>query len=115
MRDDGWRCVTYVLRNHYEINESENCLAAAYCSSPSYLFGGTMVLQNAGYFLLAALAWLVFSYLFISIGEHQIHKHFMHKKQLFAWLYKIFPYLKAVFEAHAVRHHSIWYKDFDFE
>jgi hypothetical protein len=74
-----------------------------------------MVLQDAGFFLLSTLGWLAFSYVFISIGEHQIHKHFMHRKQLFAILYKIFPYLKAVFEAHAIRHHSIWYKDFDFE
>jgi hypothetical protein len=73
------------------------------------------MLQTAAFLFLTALGWLVFSYIFISIGEHQIHKHFMHRKRLFAGLYKIFPYLVSVFEAHAVRHHSIWYKDFDFE
>ncbi|MBI3650876.1 MAG: hypothetical protein HY231_07475 [Acidobacteria bacterium] len=74
-----------------------------------------MELQNAAFFLLASLGWLLFSYLFISIGEHQIHKHFMHRKRLFNALYKIFPYLVSVFEAHAVRHHARWYKEFDYE
>ena len=74
-----------------------------------------MVLQNAAWFLLSCMGWLAFSYLFISIGEHQIHKHFMHRKRLFNWLYKIFPYLIDVFEAHAVRHHAHWYKEFDYE
>ena len=74
-----------------------------------------LLLQNAGFLILTILGWLAFSYVFISIGEHQIHRHFMHRKRLFAWLYKVFPYLSSVFESHAVRHHSIWYKDFDFE
>ncbi len=74
-----------------------------------------VLVQNAAFLILTVLGWLAFSYVLISVGEHQIHKHFMHRKRLFGWLYKIFPYLMSVFEAHAVRHHSIWYKDFDYE
>jgi len=39
----------------------------------------------------------------------------MHGKCLPEWMYKASPYLLDVFEAHGVRHHTIWYKDFDYE
>jgi hypothetical protein len=41
--------------------------------------------------LLAVLGWMVFSYLYISIGEHQIHKRLMHGKPLPEWVYRAFP------------------------
>jgi hypothetical protein len=65
--------------------------------------------------LLAVLGWVVFSYLYISIGEHQIHKRLMHGKPLPEWVYRAFPYVLAAFEAHGIRHHRIWYRVFDYE
>lgn len=50
----------------------------------------------------------------LSFVEHQIHKRIMHKQKPFKWLDRIFD-PKYIFEAHAVRHHSIWYRQFDFE
>ena len=43
------------------------------------------------------------------------HRHLMHRKRLPLWAYGRFPYLLDVFEAHAVRHHARWYRQFDFE
>jgi len=65
--------------------------------------------------LLAIFGWVVFSYLYISIGEHQIHKRLMHGKPLPEWVYRTFPYVLAAFEAHGIRHHRIWYRAFDHE
>ena len=65
--------------------------------------------------LLAVCGWFIFSYLYISIGEHQIHKRLMHQKSLPESLYQSNPYLLATFEAHGVRHHNVWYREFDYE
>jgi hypothetical protein len=65
--------------------------------------------------LLAVFGWVVFSYLYISIGEHQIHKRLMHSKPLPEWVYPTFPYVLAAFEAHGIRHHRTWYRAFDYE
>ena len=64
---------------------------------------------------LYVLGWLAFSFAFVSFCEHQIHKHLMHKKRLPKWVYRASHYLLDVFEAHAVRHHATWYKEFDHE
>lgn len=66
-------------------------------------------------YFLSASGWLIFSYMYISVGEHQIHKLLMHRKQLPAIFYQAVPYLYEVFAAHAVRHHATWYKEFDYE
>lgn len=65
--------------------------------------------------ILATCGWLVFSYLYISIGEHHIHKFLMHRKSLPERFYQASSYILATFEAHAVRHHARWYKAFDYE
>ncbi len=65
--------------------------------------------------MLTAGGWLLFSYAYISIGEHQIHKNLMHRKRLPAWIYNASPYLLQVFEAHGIRHHTRWYRAFDYE
>jgi len=64
---------------------------------------------------LYVLGWVAFSYVFVSFSEHQIHRHLMHKKRLPKWVYRASPYILDVFEAHAVRHHATWYKEFDYE
>lgn len=65
--------------------------------------------------IFSTLGWFVFSYLYISIGEHQIHKRFMHSRCLPERLYEISPYVLDVYEAHGVRHHTKWYRQFDYE
>ncbi|MGH8610571.1 MAG: hypothetical protein ACREYF_00615 [Gammaproteobacteria bacterium] len=65
--------------------------------------------------ILAQCGWVAFSYLYISIGEHQIHKGLMHDKPLPARVYEASPYLLDAFDAHAMRHHRKWYKAFDYE
>lgn len=65
--------------------------------------------------MLAGLGWIAFSYMYISIGEHQIHKLLMHSRPLPARVYRAFPYVLDAFEAHAIRHHARWYKEFDYE
>jgi len=64
---------------------------------------------------LCILGWLLFSYVFDSFVEHQIHQHLMHRRRLPKWVYRMSPYMLETFEAHAVRHHGKWYKEFDFE
>ncbi|MDQ7089261.1 MAG: hypothetical protein Q9M50_01240 [Methylococcales bacterium] len=39
----------------------------------------------------------------------------MHHKKFPERVYDRMPYLLEVFESHAVRHHSIWYRKFDYE
>lgn len=55
------------------------------------------------------------AYLILTFAEHQIHRHFMHRKRFPAAVYKASPYLLEIFVAHGVRHHSQWYREFDFE
>ncbi len=59
--------------------------------------------------------WILLSYLLISLFENLVHRFFMHKKSFLKSVYRIAPYLLEVFESHAVRHHSIWYREFDYE
>lgn len=61
------------------------------------------------------LGWIVFSYIFVSFFEWQIHRYLMHKKRLPKWVYRMSPYILETFEAHAIRHHGIYYKEFDYE
>ncbi len=65
--------------------------------------------------LLTSVLWVLFCYLLISLFENLVHKHFMHKKNFPESVYTLMPYLIEVFESHAVRHHSIWYRKFDYE
>ncbi len=58
---------------------------------------------------------LLACYVVFSFAEHQIHRHLMHKKFLPGWVYTKFDQLQEIWEAHAVRHHGIWYREFDFE
>jgi hypothetical protein len=64
---------------------------------------------------LGVAGWLAFSYVFISFFEYQIHRHLMHRKRLPKWLYRVSPYVLKTFESHAVCHHGVWYKRFDYE
>jgi hypothetical protein len=61
------------------------------------------------------VGWLIFSYIFVSFFEYQIHRHLMHRMRLPKWIYRASPYILETFEAHAVRHHRTWYKEFDHE
>lgn len=65
--------------------------------------------------LLNVVLWVLLSYLLISLFENLVHKYFMHKKNFPESVYKVAPYLLEVFESHAVRHHTIWYRKFDYE
>lgn len=66
-------------------------------------------------FALKIVGWLAVSYAFISFVEFQIHRHLMHRKRLPKWVYRVSAYILETFEAHAIRHHGIWYKEFDYE
>ena len=66
------------------------------------------------YLLLITLSVLC-SYIVISFAEVGIHKNLMHGKNLPKFIYGISPYIIEVFEAHAIRHHAHWYREFDFE
>lgn len=61
------------------------------------------------------VAWLAFSYAFVSLCEYQIHRHLMHRKRLPKWMYRRAPYFLSVFESHAVQHHKRYYAEFDYE
>lgn len=55
------------------------------------------------------------TYVVMSFGEHAVHQKMMHKKVLPSWVYKKWDYMGEVYDAHAVRHHGVWYRDFDYE
>lgn len=65
--------------------------------------------------LLIVVLSVVASYIAISLIEHQVHQNLMHKRRLPKWAYRVWPYIMEIYEGHAVRHHGIWYRDFDFE
>ncbi len=58
---------------------------------------------------------LLASTIFISFGELMIHRHVMHRKRMWGWLYRAIPDLRAQFQNHAVLHHGRYYKEFDHE
>lgn len=61
------------------------------------------------------LVTFVLGLLLISFVEHAIHKHIMHRRRLFAWIYRLLPDLLTQFQNHAVLHHGTYYKQFDHE
>lgn len=65
--------------------------------------------------LMKIVGALIFSYVFVSFVEYQIHRHLMHRKRLPEWVYRKSAYFLETFEAHAIRHHRTWYKEFDHE
>lgn len=65
--------------------------------------------------LLHILCTAIASTLFISFGEVVLHRHLMHRQQLWSWLYRVLPDLRAQFKNHAVMHHGRYYKEFDHE
>ncbi|MCF4969119.1 sterol desaturase family protein [Nostoc sp. CMAA1605] len=66
--------------------------------------------------LLSLVVYILLSEIIFSFAEHQTHQNFMHKKVLSEWFYKKYPNVfKEVYEGHAIRHHGIWYRQFDFE
>jgi hypothetical protein len=76
------------------------------------------MIASDSHFLLTALwimALIIMNYVIGSFMEHFIHRYFMHMKILPKEMYAKFPYLSTVFEAHAVRHHLKWYKQFNHE
>jgi len=65
---------------------------------------------------LSLILYILLSEIIFSFAEHQTHRYFMHKKVLPEWIYRKYPSIfKDVFEGHAIRHHGIWYRQFDFE
>jgi len=72
-------------------------------------------LVNPGFLFWNLLGPLMGGYLGISLGEHQLHRHLMHRKRLPKTVYQLWPYITSIFEGHAVRHHAQWYREFDFE
>jgi hypothetical protein len=65
---------------------------------------------------LSILLYIVLSEIIFSFAEHQTHQNIMHKRFLPEWIYKKYPKIfQEVFEGHAIRHHAIWYRQFDFE
>jgi hypothetical protein len=66
--------------------------------------------------ILSLITSIVLSETIFSFAEHQMHENFMHKKVLPRRFYqKPYMILQEIFEGHAVRHHGVWYRDFDFE
>ncbi|MBD2136916.1 hypothetical protein H6F32_04775 [Anabaena sp. FACHB-1237] len=65
--------------------------------------------------LVSIIGSIVVSEIVFSFTEHQMHSRVMHKKTLPKWFYKKYPIFEDIFEGHAIRHHGIWYRDFDFE
>ncbi|HEY0138443.1 MAG TPA: hypothetical protein VGB85_30365 [Nannocystis sp.] len=61
------------------------------------------------------LGTAIASTVFISFGEMVLHRHLMHRQQLWGWLYRVLPDLRAQFKNHAVLHHGRYYKEFDHE
>ena len=61
------------------------------------------------------IIWFATIYVIVSIYENLVHKIFMHNKFFPKRAYDLMPYLIDVFESHAVRHHAIWYRKFDYE
>ena len=60
---------------------------------------------------LTFLAALVGSYIVISFGEHQIHKHLMHRKRLPRRIYEVCRPLRSLVDDHIHLHHSSWYRN----
>lgn len=73
------------------------------------------ILLQTAIIVSSVMGWLAFSYAFISFFEYQIHRHLMHRKRLPKWVYRACPYILDTFQAHAVEHHGIWYREFDYE
>ena len=65
--------------------------------------------------LIHFLGTLVPLVIFFSFGELVIHRHLMHRQQLWSWLYRALPDLRAQFKNHAVLHHGRYYREFDHE
>jgi len=72
-------------------------------------------LEGPLFYIVNILVPLLGGYLGISIGEHQLHRHLMHRKRLPKAVYTAVPYALALFTSHAVNHHAHWYREFDFE
>jgi hypothetical protein len=51
----------------------------------------------------------------ITLGEHAIHRHAMHRKRFPSWVYRLNPDMSAQFHNHAVLHHGTYYREFDHE
>ena len=58
------------------------------------------------------LVWICISYVVISFGEHLIHKHLMHRKEI---PQRFMPKQMWIYESHAVLHHGKYYKVFNHE
>lgn len=58
---------------------------------------------------------LLACYVVFSFSEYHMHRYLMHRKSFPDWFYEKYPLFKEIYEAHAIRHHAIWYREFDFE
>lgn len=65
--------------------------------------------------MISAPAWLIASVGLISFLEYIVHRQFMHRRFLSRRLYRRFPFLEEYFHAHAILHHTIYYRRFNLE
>ena len=58
---------------------------------------------------------VVFSAVYLSLLEHQLHRCLMHQRRLPETMYRLVPMLDRIFYNHAILHHKTYYRRFDFE
>ncbi len=70
---------------------------------------------SVGAWVTTLVLWFVLSVVLLSFIEHFIHRHFMHRRSLPSGLYRRLAFLDEYFHAHAVLHHTTFYRVFNFE
>lgn len=65
--------------------------------------------------MISLTAWLIANIALISFLEYVVHCQFMHRRFLPLHLYQRFPFLEDYFHAHAILHHTTYYRRFNFE
>lgn len=65
--------------------------------------------------MLSFAAWFIPNIVVISVLEHLVHRHLMHRRPLPPQVYRWFPVLSRYLHAHATLHHTIYYRRFNFE
>ena len=61
------------------------------------------------------LLWVLASVVLLSFLEYFIHRAFMHRRSLPAWLSRRLDWLRQYHHAHAVLHHSTYFRRFNYE
>jgi hypothetical protein len=65
--------------------------------------------------VISLAAWLIANIALISFLEYVVHCQFIHRRFLPLHLYQRFPFLEDYFHAHAILHHTTYYRRFNFE